>query len=82
MNGIENWTCEALQPGQTARRVRTLTDRDIQLHAVIAAEASPGHADAALADRDPFRRVTAPGCGAARSAAPCSARSCPGRARC
>ena len=61
MNDIENRTYEELEPGQSARLVRTLTDRDFDLYALLAAESNPAHVDAALAHSDLFRRVTAPG---------------------
>jgi phosphotransacetylase/acyl dehydratase len=61
MNGIENRTYEELEPGQSACLVRTLTDRDFDLYALLAAESNPSHVDAALAHSDLFRGVTAPG---------------------
>jgi phosphate acetyltransferase/phosphate butyryltransferase len=61
MSHIQNHTYEELQPGDAARLVRTLSDRDLEFYANLAAEVNPKHVDAVLASSDLFRKVTAPG---------------------
>ncbi|EPR10983.1 bifunctional enoyl-CoA hydratase/phosphate acetyltransferase [Sphingobium indicum IP26] len=58
---IENRTFDEIEPGDTASLTRTLTERDIQLFALVSGDVNPAHLDADYAATDLFRRVIAHG---------------------
>jgi phosphotransacetylase/acyl dehydratase len=58
---IENRTFDEIEPGETASLTRTLTERDIQLFALVSGDVNPAHLDADYAATDLFRRVIAHG---------------------
>jgi acyl dehydratase len=68
MDVIENHTFAELAPGDTASLVRTLTNKDIELFAVMSGDVNPAHVDEAFAKSDVFHKVVAHGMwgGAAR----------------
>ena len=61
MERIENRTFDELKPGDTANLVRTLTDKDIELFAIMSGDVNPTHLDAAFAKSDMFHKVVAHG---------------------
>ncbi|MCC2978262.1 bifunctional enoyl-CoA hydratase/phosphate acetyltransferase [Sphingomonas sp. PL-96] len=58
---IENRTFDEIRVGDTASTTRTLTERDIQLFALVSGDINPAHLDADYAATDLFRRVIAHG---------------------
>ena len=58
---IENRTFEEIAVGDSASMVRTFTERDIQLFALVSGDVNPAHLDAAYAATDMFHRVIAHG---------------------
>jgi phosphate acetyltransferase/phosphate butyryltransferase len=58
---IENRTFDEIEPGATASLTRTLTERDIQLFALVSGDVDPAHLDADYAATDLFHRVIAHG---------------------
>lgn len=58
---IENRPFDELAVGDSARLVRTLTPKDIEVFAAISGDANPNHVDEALAKSDAFQRVVAHG---------------------
>jgi len=58
---IENRTFDEIEVGDSARVVRTLSNRDIQLFALVSGDVNPAHLDADFAQGDIFRRVIAHG---------------------
>ncbi len=58
---IENRIFDEIAPGETASLTRTLTERDIQLFALVSGDVNPAHLDADYAATDLFRRVIAHG---------------------
>ncbi|MFC3674587.1 bifunctional enoyl-CoA hydratase/phosphate acetyltransferase [Ferrovibrio xuzhouensis] len=61
MDTIENRTYDELQPGDSASLVRTLTQRDISLFAVMSGDVNPAHVDEAFARSDMFHKIIAHG---------------------
>jgi len=61
MQRIENTTFDELKPGDTASLVRTLTQKDIELFAIISGDINPTHLDDAYAKSDMFHKVVAHG---------------------
>jgi phosphate acetyltransferase/phosphate butyryltransferase len=61
MEKIENRTFDELAPGDTARLVRTLTRKDIEVFAIMSGDVNPTHVDEEFARTDLFRRVVAHG---------------------
>jgi len=61
MERIENRTFDELQPGDTATLVRTLTDKDIEVFAIMSGDVNPTHVDEAFAKSDTFHKVVAHG---------------------
>ncbi len=57
MEYIENHTFDEIEPGATARMVRTLTRRDIELFAVLSGDFNPTHLDEIYAREDPYHQV-------------------------
>lgn len=58
---IENRTFDEITLGETASVIRTLTQEDIQLFALVSGDVNPAHLDADYAATDMFRRVIAHG---------------------
>jgi phosphate acetyltransferase/phosphate butyryltransferase len=58
---IENRTFDELRPGDTAGLVRTLTQKDIDLFAIMSGDVNPAHVDEAFAKSDMFHKVVAHG---------------------
>jgi acyl dehydratase len=58
---IENRTFDAIMVGDTASTVRTLTQEDIELFAVVSGDVNPAHLDPAYAETDLFHRIIAHG---------------------
>ncbi|MDE8652106.1 bifunctional enoyl-CoA hydratase/phosphate acetyltransferase [Novosphingobium album (ex Liu et al. 2023)] len=58
---IENRTFDEIRVGDTASVTRTLSQRDIQLFALVSGDVNPAHLDADFAGTDFFRRVIAHG---------------------
>ena len=58
---IENRTFDELQTGDTASVSRTLTERDIQLFALVSGDVNPAHLDAEYAASDAFHQIIAHG---------------------
>jgi phosphate acetyltransferase/phosphate butyryltransferase len=58
---IENCTFDEIELGETASLTRTLTERDIQLFALVSGDVNPAHLDAEYAATDLFRHVIAHG---------------------
>lgn len=58
---IENRTLDELTIGETAAMDRTLTQRDIELFAVMSGDVNPAHLDAAYAEETRFHHVVAHG---------------------
>lgn len=54
---IENRTFEEIQIGETASLVRQLTERDIQLFAVMSGDVNPAHVDREYARDDVFHQI-------------------------
>src|SRR3546814_1638088 len=61
MDTVENRTCDELRPGDSASLVRTLTQRDISLFAVMSGDVNPAHVDEAFARSDMFHKIIAHG---------------------
>ncbi len=61
MQRIENRTFDELKPGDAASLVRTLTNRDIKLFAIMSGDVNPAHVDEDYAKSDMFHRVVAHG---------------------
>lgn len=61
MSRIENRTFSELQIGDSASIVRTLTQRDIELFAVMSGDVNPAHVDEEFAKSDMFHHVIAHG---------------------
>lgn len=61
MSRIENRTFAELQIGDSASIVRTLTQRDIELFAVMSGDVNPAHVDEEFAKSDMFHHVIAHG---------------------
>ncbi|MGE0423435.1 MAG: bifunctional enoyl-CoA hydratase/phosphate acetyltransferase [Reyranellaceae bacterium] len=61
MERIENRTFDELQVGDTASIVRTLSNRDIELFAVMSGDINPAHVDPEFAKSDLFHEVVAHG---------------------
>jgi phosphotransacetylase/acyl dehydratase len=58
---IENRTFDEIVVGDTASSVRTLTQEDIELFAVVSGDVNPAHLDPAYAETDLFHRIIAHG---------------------
>jgi len=61
MERIENRTFDELKPDDTASLVRTLTNKDIELFAVMSGDVNPAHLDDAFAKSDMFHKVVTHG---------------------
>ena len=61
MQRIENRTFDELKLGDTASLVRTLTQKDIELFAVMSGDVNPTHVDAEFARSDMFHKIVAHG---------------------
>jgi phosphate acetyltransferase/phosphate butyryltransferase len=61
MSTIENHPFSELKPGDSASLVRTLSDKDIKLFAVMSGDVNPAHVDAEYAKSDMFHKVIAHG---------------------
>jgi acyl dehydratase len=61
MKLIENHPFDELKLGDSASLVRTLSDRDITLFAVMSGDVNPAHVDAEYAKSDMFHKVIAHG---------------------
>ncbi|MPT48974.1 MAG: bifunctional enoyl-CoA hydratase/phosphate acetyltransferase [Sphingobium sp.] len=58
---IENRTFDELKVGDSASITRTLSQKDIQLFALVSGDVNPAHMDKDYAEQDIFRRVIAHG---------------------
>jgi phosphotransacetylase/acyl dehydratase len=58
---IENRTFDEIAIGESASAVRTLTQEDIELFAVVSGDVNPAHLDPAYAETDLFHRIIAHG---------------------
>jgi phosphotransacetylase/acyl dehydratase len=58
---LENRTFDEIAVGDTATTVRTLTQDDIELFAIVSGDVNPAHLDPAYAETDLFHRVIAHG---------------------
>ncbi|MCT2400738.1 bifunctional enoyl-CoA hydratase/phosphate acetyltransferase [Novosphingobium mangrovi (ex Huang et al. 2023)] len=58
---IENRTFDEIKVGDTASVTRTLSNKDIQLFALVSGDVNPAHVDAEFAQSDFFRRIIAHG---------------------
>src|SRR5947209_11342373 len=66
-NDPENRTFDEMHIGESASLVRTLTQKDIDLFAVMSGDINPAHVDEAYARSDMFHKIIAHGMwGAAR----------------
>ena len=54
---IENRTFDEITVGETASMTRTLSQKDIQLFALVSGDVNPAHLDADFAEGDFFRRI-------------------------
>ena len=61
MDQIKNITFDELQIGATAALIRTLSNRDIELFAIVSGDVNPAHVDAEFAQSDMFHKVIAHG---------------------
>jgi phosphotransacetylase/acyl dehydratase len=58
---IENRTFDEIHIGDSASTVRTLTEEDIELFAIVSGDVNPAHLDPAYAETDLFHRIIAHG---------------------
>src|SRR3546814_6171819 len=58
---IENRTFDEIRIGDTASVSRTLSEKDIQLFALVSGDVNPAHLDAEFAQTDFFQRIIAHG---------------------
>ncbi len=58
---MENRTFDEIAIGESASAVRTLTQEDIELFAVVSGDVNPAHLDPAYAETDLFHRIIAHG---------------------
>ena len=58
---IENRTFDEIATGDSASMVRTLTEADIELFAILSGDVNPAHLDPVYARTDLFHRVVAHG---------------------
>jgi phosphotransacetylase/acyl dehydratase len=61
MQRIENRTFDELKLGDSARLVRTLTQKDIEVFAIMSGDVNPAHVDQAFAKSDQLHKVVAHG---------------------
>lgn len=61
MDMIENLTFDEIQPGDSARLIRTLSKEDIELFAIMSGDVNPAHVDAEYARSDVFHKIIAHG---------------------
>ena len=61
MDRIENRTFAELQVGDSASIARTLTNKDIELFAIMSGDVNPAHVDEEFAKSDMFHRIIAHG---------------------
>ena len=61
MERIENRTFDEIKPGDTARLTRTLTQKDIELFAIVSGDVNPIHLDVEYARDDMFHQIIAHG---------------------
>lgn len=57
MDYLENRTFEEIQVGDTATLTRTLTEKDIQVFAIISGDINPAHVDVEYAQSDMFHKI-------------------------
>ncbi|MFZ2315873.1 MAG: bifunctional enoyl-CoA hydratase/phosphate acetyltransferase [Gammaproteobacteria bacterium] len=57
MEYLENRTFEEIQVGDTASLTRTLTEKDIQVFAIMSGDINPAHVDAEYANSDMFHKI-------------------------
>ena len=58
---IENRTFDEIAIGDSASTVRTLTEEDIELFAIVSGDVNPAHLDPTYAETDLFHRIIALG---------------------
>src|SRR6516164_2797272 len=58
---IENRTFDELKVGDTASISRTLTQKDIELFAIMSGDVNPAHVDEEFAKSDMFQKIIAHG---------------------
>jgi acyl dehydratase len=61
MQRIENRTFDELKVGDSASLVRTLTQKDIDVFAIMSGDVNPAHVDETFAKSDMFHNVVAHG---------------------
>jgi phosphate acetyltransferase len=61
MERIENRTFDEIKLGDAASLVRTLTEKDIEVFAIMSGDVNPAHVDAQFAQSDSFHKVVAHG---------------------
>jgi acyl dehydratase len=61
MSEIENRTFDEIKVGDSVSLTRTLTQRDIELFAVMSGDVNPVHVDEAFARDDMFHKIIAHG---------------------
>ena len=61
MDLIENRTFDEFQIGESASLARTLTNKDIELFAIMSGDVNPAHVDAEFAKSDMFHKIVAHG---------------------
>src|SRR5579862_6163467 len=57
MDYLENRTFDEIQIGDTASLVRTLTEKDIQVFAIMSGDINPAHVDTEFAHSDLFKKI-------------------------
>lgn len=57
MDYLENRTFDEIQLGDTASLTRTLTEKDIQVFAIMSGDINPAHVDAEFAHSDLFKKI-------------------------
>jgi phosphate acetyltransferase/phosphate butyryltransferase len=57
MDYLENRTLDEIQVGDTASLMRTLTEKDIQVFAIMSGDINPAHVDVDFANSDMFHKI-------------------------
>lgn len=57
MDYLENRTFDEMQVGDTASLIRTLTEKDIQVFAIMSGDINPAHVDIEFAHSDMFKKI-------------------------
>src|SRR5579863_3428407 len=57
MDYLENCTFDEIQVGDSASLTRTLTEKDIQVFAIMSGDINPAHVDADYAQSDMFKKI-------------------------